>query len=74
MAALQGRSHWREQASREDREKVNAEVHYRIENIAYREKLDLVKPADRVAAQAKVFSEDPELYERYKAANTVHVG
>ena len=37
----------------EDREKVNAEVHYRIEIVAYREKLDLDKPADRVAAQKK---------------------
>jgi hypothetical protein len=29
----------------EDREKVNAEVHYRMETIAYRDKLDLDKPA-----------------------------
>ena len=46
----------------EDREKVNAEVHYRIEYIAYREKLDLNKPADRVAAQTKLFAENPDLY------------
>ena len=58
----------------EDRERVNAEVHYRIEIVAYREKLDLDKPADRVAAQPKVFAEDPDLYERYRAANTVRVG
>jgi hypothetical protein len=57
-----------------DRERVNAEVHSRIEMVAYREKLDLDKPADRIAAQEKVFKEEPGLYERYKAANTVHVG
>jgi hypothetical protein len=57
-----------------DREKVNAEVHYRIEYIAYREKLDLDKPADRVAAQTKLFAEDPDLYTRYRTANTVRVG
>src|SRR5215475_1605224 len=55
----------------EDREKVNAEVHYRIEYIAYRDHLDLQKLADRLAAQVKVFAEDPELYKRYAAANTV---
>jgi hypothetical protein len=58
----------------EDREPVNAAVNYRIEMVAYREKLDLAKPADRVAAQEKVFAEDPELYKRYTAANTVQVG
>ena len=58
----------------EDREKVNAEVHYRIEYIAYRENLDLEKPADRVAAQTKLFQEDPGLYKRYATANTVRVG
>jgi hypothetical protein len=58
----------------EDREKVNAEVHYRIEMVAYRDKLDLNKPADRVAAQTKLFQEDPDLYERYRTANTVRVG
>jgi hypothetical protein len=55
------------------REKVNAEVQSRIEMVAYREKLDLDKPADRVAAQAKVFAEDPGMYSA-TAANTVHVG
>jgi hypothetical protein len=58
----------------EDREKVNSEVHYRIEYIAYREKLDLDKPADRLAAQTKLFAEDLDLYKRYAAANTVRVG
>jgi hypothetical protein len=58
----------------EDRERVNAAVDYRIEYIAYREKLDLNKPADRVAAQTKLFAEDPDLYTRYAAANTVRVG
>jgi hypothetical protein len=58
----------------EDREKVNAEVHYRIEMVAYRDKLDLDKPADRVAEQTKVFAEDPRLYKRYADANTVRVG
>ena len=57
-----------------DRERVNAEVHYRIEMVAYREKLDLDKPADRMAAQQKAFAEDPDLYERYRTANTVRVG
>ena len=56
-----------------DREKVNAEVHYRIEHIAYRDHLDLQKLADRLAAQVKVFAEDPGLYNRYRAANTVRV-
>ena len=58
----------------EDREEVNAEVHYRVEMVAYRDKLDLDKPADLLAAQTKVFSEDPDLYKRYTAANTVRVG
>jgi hypothetical protein len=57
-----------------DRERVNTEVHYRIEMVAYREKLDLDKPADRMAAQQKAFAEDPGLYERYRTANTVRVG
>src|SRR5262245_58198286 len=57
-----------------DRERVNAEVHSRIEIVAYREKLNLDKPADRMAAQQKAFAEDPDLYERYRAANTVRVG
>jgi hypothetical protein len=57
----------------EDREEVNAELHYRIEMVAYRDKLDLDKPTDRVAAQAKVFTEYPGLYKRYAAANTVCV-
>jgi hypothetical protein len=35
----------------EDREENNAEVHYRIEMVACRDKLDLDKPGDRVAAQ-----------------------
>ena len=58
----------------EDREKVNAEVHCRIEHIAYRDQLDFDKPVERVAAQTKLFAEDPGLYERYRAANTVRVG
>ena len=36
--------------------------------------MDLDKPADRLAAQTKVFAEDPDLYKRYAAANTVPVG
>jgi hypothetical protein len=60
--------------SRGKSERVNAEVHYRIEMVAYREKLDLDKPADRLAAQKKAFAEDPDLYKRYRAANTVRVG
>jgi hypothetical protein len=47
---------------------------YRIEHIAYRDHLDLQKLADRLAAQVKVFAEDPGLYNRYRAANTVRVG
>jgi hypothetical protein len=38
------------------------------------EKLDLTKPADRLVAQQKAFAEDPDLYERYRTANTVRVG
>ena len=49
-------------------------MHYRLEWVAYRDKLDLDKPADRVAAQTKVFNEDPDLYRRHRAANTVRVG
>jgi hypothetical protein len=58
----------------EAREEVNAEVHFRTEMVAYRDKLDLDRPADRMAAQTKVFAEDAGLYKRYKAANTVRVG
>ena len=58
----------------EDRERVNAAVDYQIVMIAHRDKLDLNKAADRVAAQAKVFIEDPDLYEHYRTANIVHVG
>jgi len=47
---------------------------YRIEHIAYREKLDLTKPADRLVPQQKAFAEDPGLYERYRTANTVRIG
>jgi hypothetical protein len=36
--------------------------------------LDLDKTADRLAAQAKAFAEDPGLYKRYTPANTVRVG
>ena len=45
-----------------------------MEMVAYREKLNLDKPADRVAAETKVFTEDPGLYKRYAASNTVRVG
>ena len=44
----------------EDHEKVNAEMQYRIEMVAYREKLDLNKPADLLAAQTKLFAESPD--------------
>jgi hypothetical protein len=66
VAALQGRSHW-------DRENVNATVNYRIEWIAGRDKLDLNNPADWAVAAGKVFAEDPDLYKRYRAVNTVCV-
>ena len=46
----------------EDRERVNAEVHYRIEYIAYREKLDLNKPADLLALRSRELAEDLDLY------------
>src|SRR5262245_15947065 len=58
----------------EDRERVNAAVDYQIVMITHRDRLDLNKPADRVAAQSKVFAKDPELYKRYAAANSVRVG
>ena len=55
-------------------EGVNAELQYRMEMVAYRKKLNLDKPADRVAAETKVFTEDPGLYKRSAASNTVRVG
>ena len=58
----------------EDRAAINTEVQYRLEWVAYRDKLNLDKPADRAAAQAKVFAEDPDLYKRHRTANTVRVG
>jgi hypothetical protein len=58
----------------DESEAVNAEMHYRIEMVAYRDKLDLDRPADRAAAQEKACAEDPELYKRLRAANTVRVG
>jgi hypothetical protein len=58
----------------EERDAVNATVQFRMEMVAYRDKLDLDKPADRAAALEKVFREDPDLYNRYRAANTVQVG
>ena len=58
----------------DDRERVNAAVDYQIVMIAHRDKLDLNNAADRVAAQSKVFANDPELYKRYAAANSVRVG
>ena len=51
-------------------EGVNAELQYRMEMVAYREKLNLDKPADRVAAETKVFAEDPDLYKRYSSRQT----
>lgn len=42
--------------------------------VARRNKLDLDNPADWAVAVGKVFTEDPDLYKRYRAANTVHVG
>src|SRR5262249_51303948 len=58
----------------EERDAVNATVQFRMEMVAYREKLDLNKSADRVTAQDKVFADDPELRKRHRAANTVHIG
>ncbi len=58
----------------EERDAVNATIQLRMEMVAYREKLDLSKPIDRVAAQEKVFAENPDLYKRAKSANTVYVG
>jgi hypothetical protein len=58
----------------EDREYVNKLVGYRIEEIAYRNRLDLNKPADRLTVYSKIFADDPDLFKRYRAANSVHVG
>ena len=58
----------------EDREAINGTVQLRMKMVACRDKLDLDKPADRAAAQEKVLAEDPDLYKRYAAANTVRVG
>jgi len=57
----------------EDRERVNATVECRTEMVACRDKLDLDKPADRVAAQARALGEDPDLYKRYVSLNTVRI-
>ena len=57
----------------EDRERVNATVECRTEMVACRDKLDLTKPADRAAAQARTLSEDPDLYKRYVSLNTVRI-
>jgi hypothetical protein len=59
---------------KEERDAVNTAVQFRMEMIACRDKLDLSNPADLATAAAKVCTEDPELYERHKAANTVRVG
>jgi hypothetical protein len=58
----------------EERDAVNAAVQFWMEMIACRDKLDLSNPADLATAAAKVCTEDPELYERHTAANTVRVG
>jgi hypothetical protein len=36
--------------------------------------VDLDKPDDVVATQQKLVAEDPDLFKRYRDANTVHVG
>ena len=53
----------------EDPNYVNALVQSRIEMVAYRDKLNLNKPADVVAAQEKALTESPDLFRRYIAAN-----
>ena len=58
----------------EDRKYINGEVEYRTQMIASRDNLNLDKPSDRLAAQEKVAIEYPDLYKRYSAANTIHVG
>ena len=58
----------------EDPKYVNGEVQYRTQMVAHRDKLDLNKAADVVAAQKKVFTEDRDLYSRFTAAHTVYVG
>jgi hypothetical protein len=62
------------QSRDDERKAVNDVVNYRIEMVAYRDKLDLDKQADLAAAQKKVFADDPNLYKRYRTANTVDVG
>ena len=52
----------------EDREAINGTVQLRMEMVACRDKLDLDKPADQVAAQAKAVAEDPELYKQHRDA------
>jgi hypothetical protein len=54
----------------DDGEAVNGTVQLRMEMVACRDKLDLDKPADRVAAQAKVLAEDPSLYKRYRVISS----
>ena len=52
----------------EDRAKVNAEVHYRIEYIAYREKLDLDKPAAH-SATAAAGTDSPDIAPYFAASS-----
>ena len=56
------------------RDVVNAEVRSRVEMVASRDKLDLNKPADVVAAHAKSSPRIPICLIATEAANTIHVG
>ena len=58
----------------EDRYEVDAIANSRINMVAARDNLDLTKPADKAAATQKVFFEDPGLWKRHRAANTLRVG
>jgi hypothetical protein len=58
----------------ETRERVFKLVEYRTEEVAYHDKLNLQKSADRVTAYSKVFAEDRDLYNLYRRVISVPVG
>jgi hypothetical protein len=62
-----------ERINRENRERVLKIVESKTEQVAYREKLDLRNPADRVTAYTKVFNEDHDLYNLYRRVFSVPV-
>ena len=58
----------------ENRERVMKLIDCRTEEVAHRDKLDIQKSAERVAAYSKVFAEDRDLYYLYQRVFSVPVG